>query len=272
VIDRSGEVLALGTAHPIAADSDAVVYHALEEFTTGVRAVFRDPNDERSALKRAYAYLPGDNVLATPTVFLEPYMARNDPRLLSEQFSRTAEIVSILKLPQKSSSNGNGGSSTWRLRWRETTYPVGTALGETSEWEAFATVRLHPKRTLEAFDPNPFGIYIDHLMGHGFNPVTGDFSKGAAGMWIENGKKTYPVDEATVSALLTHLARMEAMTGHVDRARGLAEEALDLAGQTEQGLLITMALCVRGHVCVYAGELAEARAAIAAAGAAVTSR
>jgi DNA-binding CsgD family transcriptional regulator len=70
-------------------------------------------------------------------------------------------------------------------------------------------------------------------------------------------------DEATVSALLTHLARMEAMTGHVDRARGLAEEALDLAGQTEQGLLITMALCVRGHVCVYAGELAEARAAIA---------
>jgi type IV secretory pathway TrbF-like protein len=138
VIDRSGEVLALGTAHPIAADSDAVVYHALEEFTTGVRAVFRDPNAERYALKRAYAYLPGDNVLATSTGFLETYMARNDPRLLSEQFSRTAEIVSILKLPQKSSgngnggvsavgSNGNGGSSTWRLRWRETTYPVGTA-------------------------------------------------------------------------------------------------------------------------------------------------
>ena len=52
------------------------------------------------------------------------------------------------------------------------------------------------------------------------------------------------------------------MTGHIDRARGLAEEALEAAGQTEQGLLITMALCVRGHVCVYAGELPEARAAI----------
>jgi DNA-binding CsgD family transcriptional regulator len=69
-------------------------------------------------------------------------------------------------------------------------------------------------------------------------------------------------DEATVSALLTHLARLEAMTGHIDRARALAEEALEAAGQTEQGLLITMALCVRGHVCVYAGELPEARAAI----------
>jgi DNA-binding CsgD family transcriptional regulator len=70
-------------------------------------------------------------------------------------------------------------------------------------------------------------------------------------------------DEATVSGLLTHLARLEAMTGHIGRARALAEEALDVAGQTEQDLYITMALCVKAHVCVYAGDLAEARALIA---------
>jgi DNA-binding CsgD family transcriptional regulator len=70
-------------------------------------------------------------------------------------------------------------------------------------------------------------------------------------------------DEATVSALLTHLARMEAMTGHIARARALAEEALDAAGQTEQGLYLTMALCVKAHVCAYAGELPQARALIA---------
>jgi DNA-binding CsgD family transcriptional regulator len=69
-------------------------------------------------------------------------------------------------------------------------------------------------------------------------------------------------DEATVSGLLTHLARLEAMTGHIGRARALAEEALDLAGQTEQELFVAMALCVQAHVCVYAGELAQARAAI----------
>lgn len=164
VVDRSGEVLALGIAHPVSTDADAVVYHALEEFTTGVRAVFRDPNAERYALKKAYAYLPGDNPRATSTGFLETYMSNNDPRVLADRFSRTAEIVSILKIPQKSPDRGaNGQSSTWRIRWRETTYPVGTAQGETSEWEAFVTVRLHPKRTVEAFDPNPFGVFIDHL-------------------------------------------------------------------------------------------------------------
>ncbi len=69
-------------------------------------------------------------------------------------------------------------------------------------------------------------------------------------------------DEASISALLTHLARLEAMTGHIGRAWALAEEALDLAGQTEQGLYLTMALCVKAHVCVYAGELEQARTLI----------
>jgi len=52
------------------------------------------------------------------------------------------------------------------------------------------------------------------------------------------------------------------MTGHIDRARALADEALELAGQTEQGLYFTMALCAKAHVCVFAGDLAEARAAM----------
>ena len=68
-------------------------------------------------------------------------------------------------------------------------------------------------------------------------------------------------DEATASGVLTHLARIEAMTGHMDRARALAAEALDLAEQTEQETYLHMALCAKGHVCAQAGELAEARAA-----------
>jgi tetratricopeptide (TPR) repeat protein len=62
--------------------------------------------------------------------------------------------------------------------------------------------------------------------------------------------------------MLTHLARLEVMTGHMDRGRALAEEALDLAGQTEQSRYLSMALCAKGHVCAYAGDLAGARAAI----------
>jgi DNA-binding NarL/FixJ family response regulator len=69
-------------------------------------------------------------------------------------------------------------------------------------------------------------------------------------------------DEATISGTLTHLARLEAMTGHLGQARALADEALDLAGQTEQELYVTMALCAKAHVLAFAGDLTEARTAI----------
>ncbi len=44
------------------------------------------------------------------------------------------------------------------------------------------------------------GLYVTSMMGFGFNPVTGDFSRGASGFWIENGELTFPVSEVTISA------------------------------------------------------------------------
>ena len=68
-------------------------------------------------------------------------------------------------------------------------------------------------------------------------------------------------DEASVSAALTHLAVIEAMTGHMDRAGELAAEALDLAEQTEQETFLTMGLWARAQVLTQAGDLPGARAA-----------
>ena len=49
------------------------------------------------------------------------------------------------------------------------------------------------------------GLYVTELIGFGINGVTGDFSKGAAGLWIENGKLTYPVAEVTVAGNLLEM-------------------------------------------------------------------
>src|SRR6204780_4590549 len=45
----------------------------------------------------------------------------------------------------------------------------------------------------------PRGLYVTEMMGFGFNAVTGDFSRGAAGFWIDDGELTYPVSEVTIS-------------------------------------------------------------------------
>ena len=51
------------------------------------------------------------------------------------------------------------------------------------------------------------GLYLTELMGMGVNGVTGDYSRGAAGFWIENGKITYPVSEVTIASNLKEMFR-----------------------------------------------------------------
>ena len=51
------------------------------------------------------------------------------------------------------------------------------------------------------------GLYVTRLMGRGVNLVTGDYSRGAAGLWIENGELTYPVHEITIAGNLKEMLR-----------------------------------------------------------------
>ena len=51
------------------------------------------------------------------------------------------------------------------------------------------------------------GLYITEVFGMGVNTVTGDYSQGAAGLWIENGELTYPVSEITIAGHLLEMFR-----------------------------------------------------------------
>ncbi|MCB1958710.1 MAG: metalloprotease PmbA, partial [Rhodocyclaceae bacterium] len=51
------------------------------------------------------------------------------------------------------------------------------------------------------------GLVIADLMGSGINPVTGDYSRGASGFWVENGQIQYPVTEITVAGNLKDMYR-----------------------------------------------------------------
>ena len=57
------------------------------------------------------------------------------------------------------------------------------------------------------------GLYVTELMGFGVNVVTGDYSRGAAGLWIENGELAYPVAEVTIAANLRDMLQGIEMAG-----------------------------------------------------------
>ncbi len=58
------------------------------------------------------------------------------------------------------------------------------------------------------------GLYLTGLMGSGTNPVTGDFSLGASGIWIKNGKLTYPVEGITVASNMLEILKNIDMVGN----------------------------------------------------------
>ena len=49
------------------------------------------------------------------------------------------------------------------------------------------------------------GFYVTDMIGMGVNLVTGDYSRGASGFWIENGERTYPVSEVTIAGHLSDM-------------------------------------------------------------------
>ena len=51
------------------------------------------------------------------------------------------------------------------------------------------------------------GLFVTELMGQGVNKVTGDYSRGAAGFWVENGEIQYPVEEITIAGNLKEMFR-----------------------------------------------------------------
>lgn len=57
------------------------------------------------------------------------------------------------------------------------------------------------------------GFYVTDLIGFGVNIVTGDYSRGASGLWIENGELTYPVEEVTIAGNLKDMLKQIEMVG-----------------------------------------------------------
>ncbi len=64
------------------------------------------------------------------------------------------------------------------------------------------------------------GLLVTELLGHGINYVTGDYSRGAAGFWVENGKIVHPVEEITIAGNLKNMLAGIVAVGRDVQVRG----------------------------------------------------
>ena len=79
------------------------------------------------------------------------------------------------------------------------------------------------------------GFYVTDLIGMGASMVTGDYSRGASGFWIENGKRSYPVSEVTIAGHLLDIFRTMTPASDLEFRYGTNAPTVRLEGLTVAG-------------------------------------
>jgi PmbA protein len=80
------------------------------------------------------------------------------------------------------------------------------------------------------------GLYVTSLMGFGVNVVTGDYSRGATGLWIENGELTHAVEEVTIAGNLCEMLKnITAIGSDLEFRTAIASPTLRIDGMTVAG-------------------------------------
>jgi PmbA protein len=93
---------------------------------------------------------------------------------------------------------------------------------------------VHTPEEIIASVPN--GFYVTGLIGFGVNLITGDYSRGASGLWIENGELTFPVEEVTIAGNLRQMfSDIEMIGNDLDMSRKVAAPTLKIATMTIAG-------------------------------------
>ena len=81
------------------------------------------------------------------------------------------------------------------------------------------------------------GLLVTELIGQGVNTVTGDYSRGASGFWIENGEIQYPVEQLTIAGNLKDMYRSIVEVGN----------DVDLRKSTRTGSILISNMAIAGR-------------------------
>ena len=173
-----------------------------------------DPRVSGSLLSLFTGGISGQAV-ARGTSFLKDKMEKNifkkdiqiidDPHVLRGPGSRTFDGEGVeskkIKLVE------NGALKSWLLSSQSARQLNLKTTGHSS---GVSNLYMEPgdKTNTELLSSIKEGFYVTEMMGMSFNQVTGDYSRGATGFWIEKGQKTYPVSEVTIAGNIIDMYNM----------------------------------------------------------------
>lgn len=108
----------------------------------------------------------------------------------------------------------------------------GTAVSPSSSNLALEPGEISPEDLIRSVGT---GFYVTELIGHGVDMITGEYSRGASGFWIENGELAYPVSEVTIASNLKDMFMRVTAANDIDRKFGVAAPTIAIQGMTLAG-------------------------------------
>ena len=151
------------------------------------------------------------------TIFTKDIQIIDDPHVLRGQGSRTFDGEGVET--KKIKLINNGALKSWLLSSQSARQLNLKTTGHSS---GVSNLYMEPgkKSNTDLISSIKEGFYVTEMMGMSFNQVTGDYSRGATGFWIEKGEKTYPVSEVTIAgniidmySMLTPASDLKLITG-----------------------------------------------------------
>lgn len=108
----------------------------------------------------------------------------------------------------------------------------GTSVSPTSTNLALEPGTISPEDLIRQVGS---GFYVTELIGQGVDMITGEYSRGATGFWIENGELTYAVSEVTIASNLKDMFMRVTPASDIDRKFGVAAPTIAIEGMTLAG-------------------------------------
>lgn len=175
-----------------------------ERIASAAITVTDDPLRVRGQSSRPF---DGEGVEGAPLTVVEAGMLRH--WLLSSSAARELGLE----------TNGRGVRASSSVSPSSTNFAI--APGEQSPQELIRSLKS--------------GFYVSEVFGQGVDLVTGDYSRGASGFWIENGELAWPVAEVTIAANLKDMFINMVPANDLDRNFGTAAPTLLMEGMTLAG-------------------------------------
>ncbi len=195
-----------------------------------------------SSLLSTFAASINGNSIARGTSFLRKKMATdifnsdvtvfNDPHILRGLRSKPfdAEGIKNSKIPLIN----KGNLCNWMLDSRSARQLNLTTQGNSSPTNLYMQNGKISKE--EILSNIKKGLFVTEMMGMSFNPINGDYSRGASGFWIENGEITFPVSEITIAGNMLDMYKKLTPANDLEFKSGIDVPTLLIEDMTLAGL------------------------------------